>query len=345
MEVSKNAQELNAFGKNSMGPGLRTEAKNKKKEFVYWMEQKGYLKKDENGKWRLPAWNVKEDRIAAVRKIIELLGIKPTELTNSDFFEIGAFELLKSYSTRKTQFPAVFNALKEAYPEENINLWDISSVRPTISKNIEVAHEAVRWVAKNNGGKISEELLRKNNMEFVLSIYNNVFDAVIFSETAEVNPETISELASMYMDKAFLLNEKKRIAAIRFVASRVGDAYKVSYKDFETFGMSGIMDYYVQHTWSDQTPAESEIKNSATALALSIAIKGFNIWQVQTPPKLLFIDKKTRVRAVKWLSGATGVTLLKLTKSDWEKYNLSWMLEEYYNGDTRSAAIEAMNFD
>jgi len=345
MEIDKKTVAQRTYQNPAASSILRQDDKTSKAKFFSWMEEKGYLIRNEKGALKYGTdWHNKEDRVAAVRKMVEIMGIHPTELKNEDFFNIGLFDVLKIYTIKKGSFPAVFNALKEAYPELEVNLWDIPSLKNIISRNRETAEEATRWLMAKKNGAVSESDFSEYGVSFVLSLYNNPFDAMIFSQPSIANAQCVKALAEKYLDNGFIQNQNKRRAAIKFLANVKGSPKLVTYSDFEEFGFVEMPNYYSSNPLAMKTFIKQEDKKKLlVGLALSDAFKDFNIWEMGDPPKSLFIDKSIRIETTIWLSKSSGKHILKLSRSDWERNGLSWILEDFYNGYEYNAIREAMD--
>ncbi|MCL5679796.1 MAG: hypothetical protein M1465_00420 [Candidatus Marsarchaeota archaeon] len=321
----------------------RKDEKTPKREFISWMQEQGYIIRDKNGTLKSNTkWNNKEDRIKAVRKMVDILGKSPLYLKNEDFFNMGLFEVLKIYTTKKGSFPAVFNALKEAYPELNVNVWDIPLPKNIISKNKETADEATRWLVANKNGIVKESDFSESSISFVLSFYKNPFDAIIFSRANKIDKQSIKALAEEYLDDPFVQNVNKRRAAIKFVATTKDSLKQVSYRDFEELGFAKIIDFYNSNPVAMKPVIKQEdVKKVLTWLALSDIVKDFNVWEMDNPPKSLFLDNQIRISSTLWLSKVTGKSIIKLSRVDWQLHGIYWILNEFYRGSEYSAIKEA----
>ncbi|MEM0154949.1 MAG: hypothetical protein QW814_03905, partial [Methanothrix sp.] len=174
MEIKKEAAITGKDEYKEIASLSRSELpKSAKRDFLSWMESERYVVRDVDGRLKANTrWNNKDDRVKSVRKLVETLQISPLDLKNDDFFKMGLIDLLKVYSIRRSSFPAVFNALREAFPELDINLWDLRGMNGSVSKNKETADEAVKWLAKKKSGAIAEKDFEENGIGFVFSFYN-----------------------------------------------------------------------------------------------------------------------------------------------------------------------------
>ncbi|MEM0202127.1 MAG: hypothetical protein QXR73_03030, partial [Candidatus Micrarchaeaceae archaeon] len=128
----------------------------KKKLFVSWLEESGFVKRNENGDRVFAAkWNRKEDRVLAIRKMVEILGIEPHELTSEHFEQMGLVRLLVKYVNR-AYFP-VFAALTEAYPELGIKPWEVKIEGDGVWPNSTTARSGVKVLLESKGNVISDD--------------------------------------------------------------------------------------------------------------------------------------------------------------------------------------------
>ena len=130
MEIKKTAAEAAKDAQERLASLSRKEhPKAAKADFISWMKSEGYVIRDGSGKLKFNTkWGNKNDRIRTVRKLVEVMQIDPLDLKNNDFFNMGLLDLLKVYTIKSDSFPAVFNALKEAYPEKEINVRNFGSL-------------------------------------------------------------------------------------------------------------------------------------------------------------------------------------------------------------------------
>ena len=315
-----------------------------KAEFISWMESEGYVIRDGDGKLKVNTrWNNKEDRIKSVRKLVEVMQISPLDLKNEDFFKMGLIDMLKVYSVKRVSFPAVFNALKEAYPELEINLWDMRSLNGTISRNRETADEAIKWLIKKKSGIVTENDFEQSGVSFALSFYSNAFDAIIFAQPDFIESGSMKTLADKYLDKAFVNNQNKRRAAISALIKLTGSPKSLTYKSFEIFGMELLLSYYMQSQAFLKNFIKPEDENKLlVGLAVSDSVKGFELWEMEDPPKSLFLDKTIRAKSTLWLSNVLHKNPYGLSYRDWEAFGMEWIVKEFYGGDTYGAIHDAI---
>lgn len=346
MEIKKEAATANKETREGLASLSRTEyPSSAKADFLSWMESEGYIIRGSNGKLKFNTnWSNKEDRIRSVRKLVEVMDISPLDLKNEDFFKMGLMDLLKAYSIKRHSFPAVFNALKEAYPELKVNLWDIRSLKGTISKNRETAAEAIKWLAKKKSGAVTEDDFENNGVGFALSFYSNAFDAIVFAQPDFIECNSLKALSAKYLDKEFVNNTAKRRAAISMLIKIFGSPKSVNYQSFELYGMESILSYYSQsYIFPNGSKKPEEERKLLTWLAVSDVIKDFKIWEMKDPPKSLFLDKKTRIESTIWLSSVSHKNPYLLSYEDWESFGIEWIVKEFYYGDHHEAIHEAMD--
>jgi len=346
MEIKKTAAEAAKDAQERLASLSRKECqKSAKADFLLWMESERYVIRDGDGKLKFNTkWRNKEDRVKSVRKLVEVMNISPLDLKNDDFFNMGLLDLLKVYTIKSDSFPAVFNALKEAYPEKEINVWDIKSLKSVIAKNRKTADEAVKWLAKNKSGIITEEDFKKDGFEFVLSLYGNAFEAIIFAHPDTLDAGSLKALAEKYLNKELVNNNIKRCAAISMVIKMSGSPKSVNYQSFERYGMESLLSYYSQKRVPLRDPKkQEEEKRNLTWLAISDAKKDFKMWEMEDPPKSLLQDKKIRIESTLWLSSVSRKNLYRLSYEDWEKSGIDWIVKEFYNGDPHNAIQEVMD--
>lgn len=346
MELNKEAATAGRDVHEGLASLSRKEySKSAKADFVSWMESEGYVVRGDDGKLKFNTnWRNKEDRVKSVRKLVEVLNISPLDLKNQDFFEMGLIEMLKIYSVKRGNFPAVFNALKEAYPEMEINLWDIRSLNGTISKNRETADEAIRWLAKKKSGIFTEEDFKNSVVSFALSFYSNLLDAIIFSKPDFVESSTVKSLAEKYLDKAFVTNANKRRAAVSMVIKMSGSPKSVNYQSFERYGMESLLSYYSQSPMFLNKFIKPEDESKLlTWLAISEVMKDFKAWEMEDPPKSLLLNRKIRIESTVWLSSVSKKSLYRLSHSDWERFGIGWILNEFYGGNYYGAIHDAID--
>ena len=345
METKKEAAE-EAY--KDMPKGLASlsrgeSSRSAKADFISWMESEGYVIRDSSGKLKFNTrWGNKEDRVKSVRKLVEVMHISPLDLKNDDFFKMGLMDLLKIYSIKRGSLPAVFNALKESYPELEINLWDLRSLGVNISKNNETADEAIRWLFKKKSGIVTEDDFKNNGVSFALSYYSNTFDAIVFAQPDFIESDFLKTLAGKYLDKEFINNANKRRAAISMIIKMSGSAKSVNYQSFERYGMENILSYYSHDYIFLNDFIKPEDKNKLlTWLAISEVIKDFKIWEMKDPPKSLLINKKIRAESTIWLSEKLHKSPYLLTYADWKIFGIEWIINEFYYGDYYEAIRDA----
>ncbi|MEM0086815.1 MAG: hypothetical protein QXZ38_02970 [Candidatus Micrarchaeaceae archaeon] len=263
----------------------------KKKLFVSWLEESGFVKRNENGDRVFAAkWNRKEDRVLAIRKMVEILGIEPHELTSEHFEQMGLVRLLVKYVNR-AYFP-VFAALTEAYPELGIKPWEVKIEGDGVWPNSTTARSGVKVLLESKGNVISDDSFNENEHKFILSQYRNLFEAVIFSKYTSISPYSMHSLAQKYMDESFITNDEKRHAAIKFIVGLKGSFREVSYSDFKDYGIEKVVDFYSKGLTEYGELAKEEIENMSLALALKDTLTYFDVRQMKNPSKILLREAK-----------------------------------------------------
>lgn len=115
-----------------------------------------------------PRWSM-ETAIKAIRLLVRLEGIKPTEVTFKLLAENGLKQAIIKLFDGKA-----FNAIRASFPERDYRQWEMKMIPPHFFDSKENRVEAVRWLVevrlKINPSELSKRDLHENGLAGLLLI-------------------------------------------------------------------------------------------------------------------------------------------------------------------------------
>ena len=259
----------------------------------------------------------RENRIAAIRWLVENLGKDARELTQDDFVEKGVGGLLNYYG-------GPYEALMDAGFE--IKPWEMVCTPHGFWKEKENRVEAIRWLVAKLGkgpGEITQGDFNENGLGGLLGDYYRgcPFDALT-DAGFELNGWEMAKASALFYQK-----RENRIAAIRWLVEKLGnEAMEITQGDFNENGLSGLLSHHYRNS-----PYEALLE------------AGFELkpWEMGMAPLGFWKEKENRIEAIRWLVAKLGKDVREIRFDDFRKNDLSGLLEIYYRNSPYEALKDA----
>jgi hypothetical protein len=190
-------------------------------------------------------WGDGENRICWTKMLLEQLpGHTPRQMRFDDFETNGLVGLIQRCGD------SPYNAVSEAFPEENIMPWQMTEVQKGYFDDAANVRKAIKWLQaklKEKGVvKKRKELLyedyAKNDLLGLLEKYNDSPFAVLKKGYPK---SRTTEDTMLNCPKHWLETEKNRITAIRRACERAGkNPWGMTKNLYVRYGPTGLLDYY-----------------------------------------------------------------------------------------------------
>ncbi|MDI6917917.1 MAG: hypothetical protein QMC80_09010 [Thermoplasmatales archaeon] len=250
-------------------------------------------------------WNKKENRIKAVKEMVEKIGKPPSDITWNDFIRNGLSGLLAKYN----QSPSA--ALEDTG----------YGVHPLKRKYLPTGY----WNKKENRVKPVRDMVEKLNKPMRNITYKDFKDFGLFGLLTSrygsspwralkdagytIGRTQLHTKPHHYWDK-----KERRIKAVRKMVEKTGkDPMGITTKDFMRHNLGGML--FSKY-------------NGSPFSALKEAGFVNNEWEMKKSPRCW--DKKgNRIKAVKWVVEKTGKKPLEVTSTDFVKYGMHGLLKKF----------------
>jgi len=269
-------------------------------------------------------WRDKKNRIAAIKKLVEILGEDLRDISKEKLEENGLWGVLYYYKN------SPYKLLTELFPEENIKPWEMAMTPMGFyeDKNNRVA--AIRWFVEKLGKDprdITADDFNKNKLGglFVKYYHSSPYDAV-----KEAFPEMgIKPWEMIKTSMGFYNSKENRVAATKWLVEKLKkDPRDLTYDDFKNNGLIGLL-----HHHYDNSPYEA-VKEAFPEM-------GIKPWEMKITPQGFYQKKENRTAAVKWLAEKLKKDPRDITKEDFYSNRLGGLLVGYYSGSPYEAVKEA----
>lgn len=290
----------------------------------FWIEQ-GWFKIGKNGwKLTLAKWAGDDElKRRATRFLAEtVLKKDPRDLRAPDF----KTNMLKGLLTGQYS-NSPYAAVTDAYPELEIQPWEMSVAPKGFYKKRENRVAAVRWaVGKLDKGPrdVTQEDL--NLVRGAMPFYNgSPFKAIsdAFPEL-EIMPWEMIVTPMGHFD-----SRENRVAAVRWLVEKLAvDPRDITHGQFCQNRLWGLIDHHY---------SSSPYK----AVCEACPELGIRQWEMSTTPHNFYDKKENRVAAVLWLVEKLGKEPREMVGRDFEDNRLCGLFTEYYGSSPYEALLEA----
>ena len=271
-------------------------------------------------------WKNKTNRIAVVRNLMRIIDKDPRDLTQNDFKK-NKLEGLSVYYYKSSPYKAV----KEAFPEKNIQPWEMKITPNKFFDEKKNRIAAVRWLVIEKLKKDPRDLTADDFYDNRLTGLFEFYDSSQYKAVIEAFPEMdIKPWEMARIPAKFYEEEGNRVAAVkRFVEKIKKDPRDLTADDFNSNKLGGLfVGYY------DNSPYK--------AVKEAFPEKNIQPWEMKITPNKFFDVKENRIAAVKWLvKEKLKKNPRDLTKEDFCSNRLSGLLQNHYKGSPYEAVKEA----
>jgi hypothetical protein len=280
-------------------------------------------------------WGDKANRVAAIRKIVEVLGKKPKEVDSNDFRDCGLFAVLKR-NNGMAMSPKVYHDKK----------FRVGGTRWLVWKTGKEAKDIIVDDFKNNGliGLLSNYYKDSSYLAFVEAGYAYSKEEILEQaqemkfETDKIYPWEMANAPHIYENKEI------RIAASKWLKWKTGkEPRDISATDFENNGLRGVLSCYKGSpclALEDAGYIYSIKEALEHAKVLQFRTDKIYPWEMENSPRI-YDDKEIRIAAVKWTVWKLGKEAKNITATDFQNNGLSRLLKHYYNDSPFEALLEA----
>ncbi|MCK4319658.1 hypothetical protein KAW38_03750 [Candidatus Micrarchaeota archaeon] len=174
----------------------------------------------------------KENRVKAVKWLIEKLGKNPRDITMLDFFDNRLRGLLAHHRD------SPYLAIREAYPE--IKEWEMKTTPMFFYKKKENRIKAIKWLIKKLK-KDPKDIIQKDFLDNRLSGLLKYYKGSPYLSIREVHPR-IKEWEMQVTPRSFFDKKENRIKAIRWLVKKLKkDPRDITYDDFHDNRLGGLL--------------------------------------------------------------------------------------------------------
>lgn len=280
------------------------------------------------------SWKLREDRLAAIKKLMEIIGKNVRELGYDDYQYSDLGGMLKYYYEDSTYNVLVELGIAHSFADtlkhgkkgrfDNSKIYPLEqdNVKAFCNKRMRIA--AIKWVVWNSDGNIANiglDDFRRLHVERLLSYYDNsVYNALVAAGYAHSIKDILEHAKTGRWDdgwKVYPWQLKKtpriwhmkeiRIAAVKWLV-RDDDPKKITREDFINAGLGGLLatpDYYKDIPYLALAEAGyaytiEEIKE----MAKTGQFKSEKIypWEMNKAPAFVLKDMVLKKAAMQWLA-------------------------------------------
>jgi len=186
-------------------------------------------------------YDEKENRVAAVKRLVNKIDKDPRDITAKDFEENGLVGLLSNYYDSSP-----YGAVKEAFPEMDIKPWEMTVTPRKIFDEKENRIAAVKQLVEKVG-KDPRNIRREDFFENRLTgLLNHRYGGSPYVAITEAFPELNVEPWEMATTPMGFYKEKEnRIAAVKWLVQKLKkDPRDLKEEDFNSNRLGGLLTGY-----------------------------------------------------------------------------------------------------
>ncbi len=320
-----------------------------KRRFLEFLTETGLAQRDGNGNIAIRTdWKDKNDRIIAIKGIVETFGIEPTDLNVDTFFDNGLISLFLYNSHRGSNEKGMLKAINEAYPGCNFHVWDLKHASKSALDNDATANQAIewfvtKWCSTNDITELTVGDFVKNGIEFAIKYYyNNIYVAVLNGYT-EMGFDNWKRFTALHVNRKSIEDTFNRKCVLKGVGRFSESVYSIGYETFEACGIEYVLDYYKSKRNVGLFDKSIAIDKNLLVYDAIMEMHplNFEVWRMANPPHSVFTIKENRVGATKFVSRKSGKNISNLLIRNYESLGFKWLIDEFYSGDVQKAINEA----
>ena len=252
-------------------------------------------------------WQIRENRIRAVRDLVTKLALSNKKVTYEDFNRFGLHTILKYYNH------SPFLVLKDA--GYNIDEREMVQVPNKYWNEKENRIKATRNLVKKLNKpftKITQKDFTNDGLRGLLKSHYNGSPFLALKEAGY----NIQEWERKPVPRHYWEMEENRIKAIRGLVNKLNKPISnITNEDFENSGLRGIMKYY----------------NGSAFQALKAAGYDIEEWERKQTSKGYWDVKEIRISAIKRMVKALNKPVNEITYYDFDDNGLHTVLRKFYN--------------
>ncbi len=322
-----------------------------KRRFLQFLIDRGLAQKNDDGKIAIIAdWKDKDNRVAAIRGLLEILEIKATDLTAQTFFDNGLISLFMHNLHKGSNEKNILNIINEAYPKCDFHVWDLKHASKHVLTNAQTVNQAIdwfvtKWCSVNYITRLTAEDFVRNNLSFAIEYYNNNIYVAISSGYARMSFDDWRRLTAFHMNRKLVEDRLNRECILNGLKRFSSSIYAIRYENFEACGIGYVLDYYRSRRHENLSDKSVLIDRNLLVYdaLMEISPNNFEVWRMSNPPHSLFETKVNRIGAIKFIAHSAEKNILNLDIKDYESLGFRWLVDDFYGGDTYSAGIEALS--
>jgi len=315
-------------------------------------------------------WKSKDTKLAVIKKLVELLGKNPREITAYDFNNNGLGGLLVDYYKNSPYLALVeasyaysLDEIKEhartGFKTDKIYPWEMSRVGNEFWYDKEMRIAATKWLMwklNKEPKDITQDDFRHNSLGGLLATHYNVshYLALLEAGYAYSEDEIKEQNGEFRTDKFYPWemgripfdlwpNKDIRIAAIKWLIWKLKKEPKeIIADDFNNNRLSGLLRPYKGSPYLALVEVGyaysiDEIKEHARTWFKTDKLYP---WEMQRVGNEFWYDKEMRIAATKWLMWKLNKEPKDITQDDFINNGLGGLIQTY-NGSPYEALFEA----
>ncbi len=264
-------------------------------------------------------WKKNENRINAVRRLVNVLDKPVTKLTVKDFERGGLGGLLNN---KRYYSGSPFLALKSA--GYDIKEWEMTITQRGFWNKRENRIEAIKWLVEKLDKPIAEIYQKdfiNNGLSGVLQKYYS-YSTILALKDAGYDIEEWERLRTL---RGYWNKKENRIKVTRWLVEKLDKPVtEITQRDFHKNVIKGLLNYYSGSPYKALKDAGYDIKE----------------WEMTITPRGYWDKKKNKIKAIKWLVEKLDKPITEITQRDFGKNGLGGLIQ-YYSDSPYFALIDA----
>jgi|GEM_PF-6133397 len=279
--------------------------------------------------WEMPKtpqgfFDEKENRVAAIRWLVERLDKDPRDLTSEDFHSNRLVGLFKHYSD------SPHAVVVEVFPNLNIKAWEMLTTPNGFFEEKGNRIAAVKWLAEKLGKDprdLTTDDFYSNRLGGLMNI--NHYSGSVYAAVSEVFPrQNIMPWEMITTPMRFFEKRENRIKAVKWLAKKLDkDPRDLTTDDFYSNRVTGVL------------------RNSQDSIHKSVdeafPEQGIKPWEMTVTHPGFFDKRENRIKAVKWLAKKLDKDPRDLTVDDFTMNRLGGLFCHHYASSPYKAVTEA----
>jgi hypothetical protein len=167
--------------------------------------------------------------------LVERLGKDPRDITQDDFISNRVYGAMKQHGD------SPYSAISEAFPELEINPWEMLQTPHGFYKKKENRVAAVRWLVEKLGKDPRDITADDFQSNRLWGLFDEYYRSSPYEAISEAFPD-IKPWEMVVTPRSIFEEREKRIAAVRWLIEKLGkDARDITQGDFYSNRLVGLL--------------------------------------------------------------------------------------------------------